>query len=1317
MVHMKKSMKRIMLLAVILAVTALSCIFLAACQVDNITGITVTPDQINVRIGEFEYDEYKVTTTYSSGKTEECDLTEEMIAPSDRLKFFKEGTYEIPVMHLNMTTTLSVNVRRNVFEGATFDDLDVVYTGEFYTVEVKNVPEGTTVVYPTTNRFRSAGEYQATAILRKDAYEIKEMKAKVKINKADYDLSKVVFTDKSEPYDGTQHILAAEGELPVGLFVDYTITREGGKEEKGNTAKNAGNYVVKATFTGDYNNFNVVEDKTATLTIERGTIDISDVKFENKTEVYDRTRHKLEIQGTLPTGVTVSYRNNEHVDAGEYKAIADFTVADTVNYAPIESKTATLTIEKAKYDMSSVHFNGIHTTYDGSEKKIAIEGTLPTGLTVSYADNGATDAGIYSVTAKFTTEDENYNNPDPMVATIIIDPAEAPMDQISFARMRFIVQNWSAGYTDDEDDEDDEEWYGPDDEDDWDDEDEEDDYYTQLKNYTPFKAAMNYRPTNLPVGLDIESVRYFKTEGWVEDLLVYNENDGREYKDEITEDGYYIVLVTFDGHGNYSDVGSITTQIRTNTVPYDGVSVSKLVVYDEDGIDPETGEGTQMFYDSSFSACIEVDKEVAFGENIKLYYCDCNVFYDYVEKGTAALVSDYNALIDEEKADRFTALTQKYVSYLDGRSDEAFSDLLSAAVVASKPADYYGETFPFDLDKTTLFGLDNDLFVSSGTKTIAEYREVFQKLFGAFDRSAETFASDLFTIRNTILDNAAGASMASPSLRCRYNGSIYTEDNGNEVFILPYRFMWTGSEEEDYMTKNVYLYVFIGKIGGERTVSVLVNDEEWMFDSINVGEDEERYITLYGRCIAIDSSGHKLHPMYYTVVTETGETRKQYVTNGNQISFFSPTDVNNVEEERTIYHFRSELPGSCAETAEGYSKDDYTVTTERSTVTFCDDYLLGSIAKHDGSDEYMRSRTRREDNAQMTEARIADFDNLAAYFFAFISNYEVSDVSVTNEWKIGVNNRLYGVYKDLFDQAKGMYDKANRNLSKGVEYAISDSVIIGMNRTFSLSLNGSGLSYNTDAYREMVMRLFGFEELSVFSAYSDILARALIRNDGRATAEFMSTRLIYDGAIYTDSGYFILPYVIKSSLTEKNVLTFVFVDESGNMFVWINSARSAFAATAFPADATEKAELTIYGRCMLFEDDGFIMLEDLEESVYEMVGRLKAYNPYTGEYEDTEPAIAVERIKNVTGTGDILVYTELRDTEGFEISFCGVYDPDYTYYKGFHTMLTIVDVMDVVDSNQRTKDREESPAEDIDENDFGEDDEDGEGDDSTEGND
>lgn len=81
---------------------------------------------------------------------------------------------------------------------------------------------------------------------------------------------------------------------------------------------------------------------TATLTINKATIDMSGVKFENMTVKYDGKSHSIEVTG-LPDGVTVTYVGNGQTEVGKYTVTAKFAVGE--NYEAIADMTAELTIE------------------------------------------------------------------------------------------------------------------------------------------------------------------------------------------------------------------------------------------------------------------------------------------------------------------------------------------------------------------------------------------------------------------------------------------------------------------------------------------------------------------------------------------------------------------------------------------------------------------------------------------------------------------------------------------------------------------------------------------------------------------------------------------------------------------------------------------------------------------------------------------------------------------------------------------------------------------------------------------------------------
>ena len=201
---------------------------------------------------------------------------------------------------------------------------------------------------------------------------------------------------------------------PINLPDSVTDTKL-----SGNAATNAGNYTAKATLTykvGD-------ESKTATLSyswsIAKAVYDMSGVSLSDASVVYNGTAQTLAVTGALPEGVRVSYGAG-YTDAGVYTVTATFT--GNKNYEEIAPMTATLTIEKAVYDMSNISFADKTLIYRGVAQSIKIDGTLPLGVRVSY--NGSyTEVGEYTVTASFMGDANNYEPIPDMSAVLTIVPA------------------------------------------------------------------------------------------------------------------------------------------------------------------------------------------------------------------------------------------------------------------------------------------------------------------------------------------------------------------------------------------------------------------------------------------------------------------------------------------------------------------------------------------------------------------------------------------------------------------------------------------------------------------------------------------------------------------------------------------------------------------------------------------------------------------------------------------------------------------------------------------------------------------------------
>jgi len=156
---------------------------------------------------------------------------------------------------------------------------------------------------------------------------------------------------------------------------------------------------------------------------------IEGLSFEGASYVYDGTPKTISVTG-LPQGASLVYDTaTTYTDAGIYPVAATIT---TQTGDKIVLK-ATLTITKAKYDMSGISFDSQAFIYDGNSKSIEIEGNLPEGVTVSYENNEKTDAGSYTAIAKFTSSNKNYEQIPNMVASYVIyDATGLPSYEIIF---------------------------------------------------------------------------------------------------------------------------------------------------------------------------------------------------------------------------------------------------------------------------------------------------------------------------------------------------------------------------------------------------------------------------------------------------------------------------------------------------------------------------------------------------------------------------------------------------------------------------------------------------------------------------------------------------------------------------------------------------------------------------------------------------------------------------------------------------------------------------------------------------------------------
>ena len=296
-----------------------------------------------------------------------------------------------------------------------FADKEVVFDGTAHSIEMENLSSEFVVTYEGNGQV-NLGTYTITArISLADSYyeeyyeELPTLTATLSITKASVtkptaDTTEFIYNGLAQTYT-----LASND-----LF--YTISGDS------LTQTNAGTY----TITVSLNNTEACQwddgsegTLTYTFVIAKATYDMSGVVFTGKTVTYNGQVHALEATN-LPAGVTVSYENNNQTNAGNYTVTANFV--GNANYNDIASQTAQLVIEKATYDMSGVAFVDQTVTYTGSKFYLDVTG-VPTGVEVTYENNGHSDVGEYTVIAKFAV-DANHNAIANLTATLTINKAQ-----------------------------------------------------------------------------------------------------------------------------------------------------------------------------------------------------------------------------------------------------------------------------------------------------------------------------------------------------------------------------------------------------------------------------------------------------------------------------------------------------------------------------------------------------------------------------------------------------------------------------------------------------------------------------------------------------------------------------------------------------------------------------------------------------------------------------------------------------------------------------------------------------------------------------
>ena len=218
-------------------------------------------------------------------------------------------------------------------------------------------------------------------------------------------------------YDGEEKSIDRLSDLPEGVTAVY----------RNMSATDPGVYTATVTLSkGGYASV-VLE---ATLTILESPL--SGVTFSDSTFLEDGTAHDLLISGSLPENVAVTYEGNGQFRRGTYTVTAHFAYTDSD--VPLPSMTAVMTV--IENPLQDISFPDAVFVANGQPHALAIAGTLPEGITVTYEGNDQSEPGKFTVYAHFAFTDETLPALPSMQATLTI--IESPLKDISFSGMQVV---------------------------------------------------------------------------------------------------------------------------------------------------------------------------------------------------------------------------------------------------------------------------------------------------------------------------------------------------------------------------------------------------------------------------------------------------------------------------------------------------------------------------------------------------------------------------------------------------------------------------------------------------------------------------------------------------------------------------------------------------------------------------------------------------------------------------------------------------------------------------------------------------------------
>ena len=350
---------------------------------------------------------------------------------------FEYDTNNYTVSVLQIYGYLTIEKATIDMTSVVFDGLTVTYDGNVHTISVDNLPDEITgVVYKDIdgneidNFATNAGTYVIYAHFTYDTENYNEVAPKpatLTIEKAEITGAAVTgykgdFDDESHNAAATYTATTVDGSAITWLFSNDNATWVAVDELTVKNPSDSKTYYYKASAANH-------EDLTGTFTVKIrtiATITITNLAALSKTyDGYYIVDPIIDTNSTQTPYIVYMWGPNSSAqkptNANTYTI--KVSVSENEDYTACVI-TETFVIEKANYTLPANLFADKTVTYTGEEFELTLdESLLPSTLSVTYSTNKLTNVGSILVTATFNNSSDNYNDVDPMTATLTINPA------------------------------------------------------------------------------------------------------------------------------------------------------------------------------------------------------------------------------------------------------------------------------------------------------------------------------------------------------------------------------------------------------------------------------------------------------------------------------------------------------------------------------------------------------------------------------------------------------------------------------------------------------------------------------------------------------------------------------------------------------------------------------------------------------------------------------------------------------------------------------------------------------------------------------